>query len=36
MIEVAKFRPKTVYVIYIALAAERVWQALTDPNFSKQ
>ena len=35
MIEIAKFAPKTVYVIYIAATAEKVWQALTDPAFTK-
>ena len=31
-----QFQPKTVYVIYIASTPERVWQALTDPEFSRQ
>ena len=31
-----KFKPKTVYVIYIAAAPERVWQALTDPELSQK
>ncbi|HET7848599.1 MAG TPA: SRPBCC family protein [Pseudolabrys sp.] len=31
-----KFKPKTVYVTYIATTPEKVWQALTDPAFSKQ
>jgi uncharacterized protein YndB with AHSA1/START domain len=35
MIDTAKFKPKTVYVIYIAATPEKVWQALTDPAFSK-
>lgn len=35
MIEIAKFTPKTVYVIYIASSLEKVWQALTDPAFTK-
>ena len=30
------FVPKTVYVTYIAAAAETVWTALTDPEFTKQ
>src|SRR5256885_12799909 len=30
------FKPKTVYVIYIAAAAEKVWAALTEPGFTKQ
>jgi uncharacterized protein YndB with AHSA1/START domain len=36
MIDVAKFKPKTVYVTYIATTPEKVWQALTDGAFSKQ
>jgi len=32
----SRFKPETVYVIYIASTAEKVWQALTDPAFSKQ
>jgi uncharacterized protein YndB with AHSA1/START domain len=36
MIDLAAFKPKTVYVTYIAAAPERVWQALTDPAFSTQ
>lgn len=36
MIDVSKFKPKTVYVIYIAATPEKVWQALTDPAFSKK
>lgn len=31
-----KFKPNTVYVIYIAASREKVWQALTDPVFSRQ
>jgi hypothetical protein len=34
MINAAKYKPKTVYVAYIAATPERVWQALTDPAFS--
>src|SRR5215472_15260067 len=34
MIDVEKFKPKTVYVIYIAATPEKVWQALTDPELS--
>jgi uncharacterized protein YndB with AHSA1/START domain len=30
------FVPKTVYVIYIAATRERVWQALTTPEFTRQ
>ncbi len=36
MIDATTFKPKTVYVSYIAATPERVWQALTDPAFSKQ
>jgi uncharacterized protein YndB with AHSA1/START domain len=36
MIDTAKFKPKTVYVTYIAAAPEKVWQALIDPAFTKQ
>jgi len=36
MIDIAKFKPKTIYVTYIAATPEKVWQALTDPKFSKQ
>src|SRR5262249_24815959 len=30
------FKPKTVYVTYIAAAPEKVWQALTGPEFTTQ
>jgi len=30
------FKPKTVYVTYIAAAAERVWEALTTGDLTKQ
>jgi hypothetical protein len=30
------FKPKTVYVTYIAATPEKVWQALTDPAFTRQ
>ena len=36
MTDTAKFKPKTVYVTYIAATRERVWQALTDPDFTRQ
>jgi uncharacterized protein YndB with AHSA1/START domain len=36
MVDAAKFKPKTVYVTYIAATPEKVWQALTDPEFSKR
>ena len=32
MIDISKFRPKTVYVTYIASTPEKVWRALTDPS----
>jgi uncharacterized protein YndB with AHSA1/START domain len=32
----SEFKPKTVYVIYIAATAEKVWQALTSPDFTKR
>ena len=31
-----EFKPKTVYVTYIAATPEKVWQALTDPAFTRQ
>ena len=34
--DTSKFEPKTAYVTYIAAAPEQVWQALTDPAFSRQ
>lgn len=36
MIDAAQFTPKTVYVTYIASTPEKVWQALTDPAFTRQ
>jgi uncharacterized protein YndB with AHSA1/START domain len=36
MTEVSRFEPKTVYVIYMASTPEKVWQALTDPAFTRQ
>ncbi|MGC2435381.1 MAG: SRPBCC domain-containing protein, partial [Pseudolabrys sp.] len=36
MIDISKFRPKTVYVTYIASTPEKVWRALTDPVFTRQ
>jgi uncharacterized protein YndB with AHSA1/START domain len=36
MIDPAKFKPKTVYVIYIAATPETVWRALSDPAFTRQ
>jgi uncharacterized protein YndB with AHSA1/START domain len=36
MTDIAKFRPHTVYVTYIASTPEKVWQALTSPEFTTQ
>jgi uncharacterized protein YndB with AHSA1/START domain len=36
MVDIAKFKPKTVYVIYIAATPEKVWQALTDRALAQQ
>lgn len=36
MIDISKFRPKTVYVTYIASTPEKVRRALTDPVFTRQ
>jgi len=36
MTEIAKFKPKTVYVTYIAATSEKVWQALTAPEFTRK
>lgn len=36
MVEVGRFKPRTVYVTYIAASAEKVWQALIDPAFTRQ
>lgn len=36
MIGDVRFKPRTVYVTYIASTPEKVWQALTDPAFSRQ
>ena len=36
MIDVARFKPGTVYVTYIASTPEEVWRALTDPAFTRQ
>lgn len=35
MIDTVKFKPNTVYVTYIAATPEKVWQALTSPEFTK-
>jgi uncharacterized protein YndB with AHSA1/START domain len=36
MIDAAKFKPKTVYVTYIAATPEAVFEALTRPEFTRQ
>jgi uncharacterized protein YndB with AHSA1/START domain len=36
MVDVSKFKPKTVYVTYIASTPEKIWAALTQPEFTKQ
>jgi uncharacterized protein YndB with AHSA1/START domain len=36
MTDISRFKPKTVYVAYIAATPEKVWQALIDPAFSRQ
>jgi uncharacterized protein YndB with AHSA1/START domain len=32
----AKFEPKTIYVVYIASTPEKVWQALTSSEFTRK
>ena len=34
--DVARFKPKTVYVTYIAATPQQVWDALTQPDFTRQ
>jgi len=36
MTDLSMFTPNTVYVTYIAATPQRVWQALTDPAFTRQ
>jgi uncharacterized protein YndB with AHSA1/START domain len=36
MLDTGNFRPDTVYTIYIAATPEKVWQALTTAEFSRQ
>jgi uncharacterized protein YndB with AHSA1/START domain len=36
MIDIAKFKPATVYTIYIATTPEKVWDALTSSEFSRR
>lgn len=35
MIDATKFTPKTIYVIYVAATPEIIWQAVTDPAFTR-
>jgi uncharacterized protein YndB with AHSA1/START domain len=34
--DISRFKPETVYTIYIASTPEKVWQALTSAEFSRQ
>jgi uncharacterized protein YndB with AHSA1/START domain len=36
MTDTAAFKPRTVYVTYIAATPEQIWQALTDPAFTRR
>ena len=36
MIDIAKLKPKTVYVTYIGSTPEKVWEALTKAEFTRQ
>jgi uncharacterized protein YndB with AHSA1/START domain len=36
MIDPANYKPKTIYVTYIASTPAKVWQALTDPAFTRK
>jgi len=36
MIDMARFKPKTVYVTYIASTPQKVWDALTSAEFTRQ
>ena len=36
MTDISQFKPKTVYVTYIASTPEKVWRALTEAEFSRQ
>src|ERR1700747_1292586 len=35
-VHIEKFKPMTVYTIYIASTPEKVWEALTSAEFSRQ
>lgn len=36
MTDISQLKPKTVYVAYIASTPQKVWQALTEAEFSRQ
>jgi uncharacterized protein YndB with AHSA1/START domain len=36
MTDITTFKPNTLYVTYIASTPKKVWQALTDPAFTRQ
>jgi uncharacterized protein YndB with AHSA1/START domain len=36
MIDASRFKPKTVYVTYIAAAPQKIWDALTQSEFTRQ
>ena len=36
MVDVSKFKPKTVYVTYIASTPEKIWSALTQSEFTQK
>jgi uncharacterized protein YndB with AHSA1/START domain len=36
MVDINRFKPKTVYVIYIASTSAKVWQALTSSEFTRK
>jgi len=36
MVDISRFKPKTVYVIYIASTPENVWRALTSSEFTRK
>jgi uncharacterized protein YndB with AHSA1/START domain len=36
VVGISKFKPNTIYVTYIVSTPEKVWQALTSPEFTKQ
>jgi len=36
MVDISQFKPKTIYVTYIAATPQQVWDALTQPEFTRQ